>query len=38
MLQWKRIRAKGIDKEWGVKVVKRKKEDEHSNIGFAQIH
>ena len=38
VLQWERMQAKGTDKEWGVKVVKRRKEDEHSNIGFAQIY
>ena len=38
VLQWERMQAKGTDKEWGVKIVKRRKEDEHNNIGFAQIY
>ena len=38
VLQWERMQAKSTDKEWGVKVVKRRKEDEQSNIGFAQIY
>ena len=38
VLQWEKMQASSTDKEWGVKVVKRRNEDAHNNIGFAQIY
>ena len=38
VLQWEKMQTRSTDKEWSVKVVKRRKEDEHNNIGFAQIY
>ena len=34
VLQRERMQAKGTAKEWGVKFIKKRREDEHGNIEF----